>query len=55
LDASDRRDFDAIAALYAQGEIHSAPRAGQAFTGQAIAKYEKRVFTSYPDFLDLDN
>jgi hypothetical protein len=55
LDAWDRRDLDAIAAIYAEGGIHGAPRAGQTFTGQAIANYSEKVFTAYPDFLDRDN
>ena len=38
LDAWNRHDADAIVALYAEGGTNSAPRAGQALTGQAIAK-----------------
>jgi steroid delta-isomerase-like uncharacterized protein len=48
-DAWNRRDPDAIAALYAEGGTYSAPRAGRTLTGQAIADYAKKVFTAYPD------
>jgi SnoaL-like domain len=50
LDAWNRHDADAIVALYAEGGTYSAPRAGQALTGQAIAKYVKALSTAYPDF-----
>jgi len=46
LNAWDRRDPDTIVALYAEGGIHSAPHAGETFTGQAIANYAKKVFTA---------
>ena len=49
-DAWNRHDADAILALYAQGGTYSAPRAGQALTGQAIANYVKALSTAYPDF-----
>jgi steroid delta-isomerase-like uncharacterized protein len=49
-DAWNRHDADAIVALYAEGGTYSAPRAGQALTGQAIAKYVKALSTVYPDF-----
>ena len=50
LDAWNRHDADAIVALYAEGGKYSAPRAGQALTGQAIANYVKALSTAYPDF-----
>jgi steroid delta-isomerase-like uncharacterized protein len=50
LDAWNRHDADAIVALYAEGGTYSAPRAGQALTGQAIANYVKALSTAYPDF-----
>jgi steroid delta-isomerase-like uncharacterized protein len=48
-EAWNRRDPDAIAALYIEGGTYNAPRAGQALTGQAIANYANKVFTAYPD------
>ena len=43
LDAWNRHDADAIVALYAEGGTYSAPRAGQALTGQTIARYAEAV------------
>ena len=48
-DAWNRHDADAILALYAEGGTYSAPRAGGALTGQAIANFAKALFTAYPD------
>ena len=49
-DAWNSHDVDAILALYAEGGTYSAPRAGEALTGQAIAEFAKKAFTAYPDW-----
>ena len=50
LDAWNRRDPDAIAALYTKDGTYSSSRAGLVLTGQqAIADYANKVFTIYPD------
>jgi steroid delta-isomerase-like uncharacterized protein len=49
-DAWNRHDPDAILALYADGGIYTAPRAGEALTGRAIAEFAKKAFTAYPDW-----
>ena len=50
LDTWNRRDPEAIAALYAKDGTYSSSRAGLVLTGQqAIADYAKKVFTIYPD------
>ena len=49
VDAWNRRDADAIVALFAEGGTYSNPMAGQGLTGQAIASFAKAVFTAYPD------
>ena len=51
LDAWNRRDADAIGALYAEGGTYITPRADQVLTGpKAVADFAKKVFTVYPDF-----
>ena len=49
-DAWNSHNVDAILALYAEGGTYSAPRAGEALTGQAIAEFAKKAFTAFPDF-----
>jgi steroid delta-isomerase-like uncharacterized protein len=50
-DAWNRRDPDAIAAVYAKDGTYSSSRTGHVLTGQqAIADYARKVFTVYPDF-----
>jgi steroid delta-isomerase-like uncharacterized protein len=49
-DAWNKHDPEAIVALYAEGGTYSAPRAGEALTGQAIADFAKKAFTAYPDW-----
>jgi len=50
IDAWNRHDADALAALYAEGGTYSAPRAGkEALTGKAIADFAKAVWRAYPD------
>jgi steroid delta-isomerase-like uncharacterized protein len=49
LDAWNRHDADAIAALYAEGGTYHTPRLDHVLKGQAIADWAKSVFTAYPD------
>jgi steroid delta-isomerase-like uncharacterized protein len=49
LDAWNRHDPDAIAALYAEGGTYHTPRLGHVLKGQAVADWAKSVFTAYPD------
>jgi steroid delta-isomerase-like uncharacterized protein len=49
LDAWNRHDPDAIAALYVEGGTYHTPRLGHVLKGQAIADWAKSVFTAYPD------
>jgi steroid delta-isomerase-like uncharacterized protein len=50
-DAWNRRDPDAIGALFAKDGTYNGPRTGQVLTGQqAIADHAKKLFTVYPDF-----
>jgi steroid delta-isomerase-like uncharacterized protein len=49
-DAWNRHDPDAILALFADGGTYSAPRAGEALTGRAIAEFAQKAFTAYPDW-----
>src|SRR3984957_7710748 len=47
--AYNAHDADALAASYAEGATYSDSRAGEAFTGKAIANYAKAVWAAYPD------
>ena len=47
--AYNAHDADALAASYAEGATYSDSRAGEAFSGKAIADYAKAVWAAYPD------
>jgi steroid delta-isomerase-like uncharacterized protein len=47
--AYNAHDADALAAAYAEGATYSDSRAGEAFSGKAIADYAKAVWAAYPD------
>ena len=49
IDAWNRHDADALAALYAEGATYHSPRFDHPLKGQAIADFFKSVFTAYPD------
>jgi steroid delta-isomerase-like uncharacterized protein len=49
IDAWNRHDADALAALYAEGATYHNPRMDNPLTGKAIANFAKSVWTAYPD------
>ena len=49
IDAWNRHDPEALAALYADGATYDNPRMGKPLTGKAIANFAKSVWTAYPD------
>jgi len=49
IDAWNRHDADALAALYAEGATYHNPRMDNPLTGKAIANFAKSVWAAYPD------
>jgi steroid delta-isomerase-like uncharacterized protein len=49
IDAWNRRDADAVTALYAEDATYHTPRFDHPLKGRAIADFLKSVLTAYPD------
>jgi uncharacterized protein (TIGR02246 family) len=49
IDAWNRHDADALAALYAEDATYHTPRFDHPLKGQAIADFLKSVLNAYPD------
>jgi steroid delta-isomerase-like uncharacterized protein len=49
IDAWNRHDADALAALYAEEATYHNPRMDNPLKGQAIVNFAKSVWTAYPD------
>lgn len=48
-DAWNRRDVDAIVATFAEGGTYTTPIAGHGLTGEAVRRFARGIFTTFPD------